>query len=57
MISDTPPKLSLRDVHTAFGPKKLLAGANLDIGISESVVNIGGSATGKSVTIKCIQVC
>ncbi len=47
-------KISLKNVHKAFGPKRVLAGVNLDIAEGESVVIIGGSGTGKSVTIKCI---
>ncbi|MBT6096486.1 MAG: ATP-binding cassette domain-containing protein [Rhodospirillaceae bacterium] len=47
-------KISLKDVHKAFGPKRVLAGVNLDVAEGESVVIIGGSGTGKSVTIKCI---
>jgi phospholipid/cholesterol/gamma-HCH transport system ATP-binding protein len=48
------PKISLRDVHKAFGPKKILRGVTLDIAKGESMVIIGGSGTGKSVTLKCI---
>lgn len=47
------PKIRLRDVHKAFGPKKVLDGINLDVMPGESVVIIGGSGTGKSVTLKC----
>jgi len=49
------PKIRMRDVHKAFGEKKVLAGVDLDVGVGESLVIIGGSGTGKSVTIKCIQ--
>ncbi len=49
------PKIRLRDVHKRFGPKRVLAGVDLDVGVGESLVIIGGSGTGKSVTIKCIQ--
>ncbi len=48
------PKIRLRDVHKSFGPKRVLAGVDLDIGVGESVVVIGGSGSGKSVTLKCI---
>lgn len=48
------PKISLRDVHKAFGPKQVLKGFNLDVAPGESVVIIGGSGTGKSVSLKCI---
>ncbi|MCC6471928.1 MAG: ATP-binding cassette domain-containing protein, partial [Alphaproteobacteria bacterium] len=48
------PVIQLREVCKAFGPKKVLNGVNLDVGERESVVIIGGSGTGKSVTLKCI---
>jgi phospholipid/cholesterol/gamma-HCH transport system ATP-binding protein len=50
----TPAKISLRTVHKAFGPKKVLQGVNLDVAPGESVAIIGGSGTGKSVTLKCV---
>jgi phospholipid/cholesterol/gamma-HCH transport system ATP-binding protein len=52
-MNDTP-KLSLRGVHKAFGPKKVLQGIDLDIQAGKSLVVIGGSGTGKSVMIKCV---
>jgi len=48
------PKIILKDVHKAFGPKKVLQGIDLEIGTGESLVVIGGSGTGKSVLLKCI---
>lgn len=48
------PKVELRDVHKAFGPKKVLQGVNLSVAKGESLVIIGGSGTGKSVAIKTI---
>ncbi len=48
------PKIELKNVHKAFGPKKVLQGVNLSIAKGESMVIIGGSGTGKSVTIKAI---
>ncbi len=48
------PKLSLRGVTKRFGPKVVLNGLDLDVMTGESVVVIGGSGTGKSVTVKCI---
>ncbi len=48
------PVIELTDVYKAFGPKKVLNGVNLTVGERESVVIIGGSGTGKSVTLKCI---
>ncbi len=48
------PKIRLRGVKKHFGPKEVLNGVDLDIAPAESMVIIGGSGTGKSVTIKCI---
>ena len=46
--------IELRDLHKAFGPKKVLQGVNLEVPRGESMVIIGGSGTGKSVLLKCI---
>lgn len=48
------PRIKLTDVHKAFGPKKVLKGVDLEVAAGESVVIVGGSGTGKSVTLKCI---
>ncbi len=48
------PKISIRGLKKYFGPKKVLDGLDLDVGVGESVVVIGGSGTGKSVLLKCI---
>jgi phospholipid/cholesterol/gamma-HCH transport system ATP-binding protein len=50
----TTPKISIRGLKKYFGPKKVLDGVDLDVGVAESVVIIGGSGTGKSVLLKCI---
>ena len=50
----TEPKIALRGVRKAFGAKVVLDGVDLDVAPGESMVVIGGSGTGKSVTIKCI---
>jgi len=50
----TPLKIAVRGVRKAFGRKVVLDGLDLDIGVAESVVVIGGSGTGKSVLAKCI---
>ncbi|HJN03584.1 MAG TPA: ATP-binding cassette domain-containing protein [Alphaproteobacteria bacterium] len=47
-------KISLRGVRKSFGRNVVLDGIDLEVGRSESLVVIGGSGTGKSVTIKCI---
>ena len=51
---DTTPRIAMRDVRKAFGPKVVLDGFNLEAMPGESVVIIGGSGTGKSVSLKCI---
>jgi len=48
------PMIKVVDLYKAFGPKKVLQGANLEIHKGESMVVLGGSGTGKSVLIKCI---
>ena len=48
-------KIKITNLHKAFGKKVVLDGVDLDIKRGESLVVIGGSGTGKSVLIKCIQ--
>lgn len=48
-------KISVKNLHKAFGHKKVLNGVDLEVAKGESLVVIGGSGTGKSVLIKCIQ--
>ncbi|MBQ9271718.1 MAG: ATP-binding cassette domain-containing protein [Alphaproteobacteria bacterium] len=48
-------KIEIRNLYKAFGKKKVLNGVDLDVKKGESLVVIGGSGTGKSVLIKCIQ--
>jgi len=48
------PKIALKDVHKSFGPKRVLQGVDLTVMPSESMVIIGGSGTGKSITIKSV---
>lgn len=48
-------KIEIRNLHKSFGKKIVLDGIDLDIRKGESLVVIGGSGTGKSVLIKCIQ--
>ncbi len=52
--SSAAPKIRLRGVRKSFGPKRVLDGIDLDVPAGESMVVIGGSGSGKSVTIKCI---
>ncbi|MEO0990509.1 MAG: ATP-binding cassette domain-containing protein [Pseudomonadota bacterium] len=46
--------IRLEGVHKAFGAKRVLQGVDLEIGQGRSMVIIGGSGTGKSVTLKCV---
>lgn len=48
-------KIEVSDLHKAFGRKRVLNGVDLKIKKGEPLVVIGGSGTGKSVLIKCIQ--
>jgi phospholipid/cholesterol/gamma-HCH transport system ATP-binding protein len=47
------PILELRNVHKRFGDQEVLRGVDLTVAPGRSLVIIGGSGTGKSVTIKC----
>ena len=48
------PKIELRGVKKRFGSKVVLDGIDLKLESGSSLVVIGGSGTGKSVTIKCV---
>jgi phospholipid/cholesterol/gamma-HCH transport system ATP-binding protein len=48
------PMISLQHLYKSFGDKQVLSDMSLDIGRGESVVIVGGSGTGKSVTLKHI---
>lgn len=48
------PKITVRGLHKSFGANHVLQGIDLEIGRGESLAIIGGSGTGKSVTLKCI---
>ena len=54
-MSESDIKIKIRDLHKSFGKKQVLNGVDLDLYKGESLVVIGGSGTGKSVLIKCIQ--
>jgi phospholipid/cholesterol/gamma-HCH transport system ATP-binding protein len=48
------PRIRLRELRKSFGPKTVLDGVDLDVMPGRSMVILGGSGSGKSVTIKCI---
>ncbi len=54
MSETATPKIRIRDLRKAFGPKVVLDGVDLEVADGESLVVIGGSGTGKSVLLKCI---
>ena len=47
-------QIEMKKVSKAFGKKQVLKDLDLSVARGESVVIIGGSGTGKSVTLKCI---
>ena len=51
---ESTPKIRVRGLCKAFGPKVVLRDLDIDILQGESVVVIGGSGSGKSVLLKCI---
>ncbi|HEV2188675.1 MAG TPA: ATP-binding cassette domain-containing protein [Stellaceae bacterium] len=54
MSDGAVPKIAVHGLEKSFGPKRVLDGLDIDCGVRESLVIIGGSGTGKSVLIKCI---
>jgi phospholipid/cholesterol/gamma-HCH transport system ATP-binding protein len=53
-MSERPAKIRIQGLHKRFGAKQVLDGIDLEVGLGESVVVIGGSGTGKSVLLKCV---
>ena len=57
-MSDEPDRkgasIEIAGLRKSFGDKIVLDGVNLGASPGESLVIIGGSGSGKSVTIKCI---
>ncbi len=49
----TTPKIELVGLRKRFGANQVLDGVSLKVMPGESLVIIGGSGTGKSVTLKC----
>ncbi len=50
----TNPIIKLSNITKTFGDKTILNNLDLQVNKGESLVIIGGSGTGKSVTLKCI---
>ncbi len=55
MADSQDPMISVKGLCKSFGTKTVLNGVDLDVAKGESICIIGGSGTGKSVLIKCIQ--
>ena len=53
-MAQATPKIRVRNLYKSFGSNHVLQGLDLDVGVGESVVVIGGSGSGKSVLLKCI---
>lgn len=53
-MSSSTPKIRLRGLSKRFGAKTVLDGVDLDVAAGQGMVILGGSGSGKSVTIKCI---
>ena len=54
MLVTDIPKIEMRGVRKSFGRNHVLRGVDLTVPAGKSLVIIGGSGTGKSVTLKCI---
>ncbi|MEM7527394.1 MAG: ATP-binding cassette domain-containing protein [Pseudomonadota bacterium] len=52
--TQTTPRIELAGVAKAFGGNRVLKDVNLAVAPGSSLVIIGGSGTGKSVTLKCV---
>jgi phospholipid/cholesterol/gamma-HCH transport system ATP-binding protein len=48
------PKIAIRNLHVAFGSKRVLQGLDLDVAVGDTLALIGISGSGKSVLTKCI---
>ncbi len=54
MSNQSNKMIALQNVHKKFGNKSVLNGVNLSVDRGKSLVIIGGSGSGKSVTLKCV---
>ena len=52
MNSNGTPMISVQHVDKSFGGKQVLRDLSIEVERGESVVIVGGSGTGKSVTLK-----
>jgi phospholipid/cholesterol/gamma-HCH transport system ATP-binding protein len=54
MSNQNDTMIALHNIYKSFGPKHVLAGVDLSVNRGKSLVIIGGSGSGKSVTLKCV---
>lgn len=53
-MDTTSPIISIKNLHKSFGSNQVLKGVDIDVNKGETLVVLGRSGTGKSVTIKCL---
>jgi polar amino acid transport system ATP-binding protein len=53
--ADSPPIVSLRDVHQSFGKVEVLKGISMDVPKGGFICIIGPSGSGKSTLLRCIN--
>jgi octopine/nopaline transport system ATP-binding protein len=54
-MTDSPPALSVRDLHKSFGPVEVLKGISLDAEEGNVISILGSSGSGKSTLLRCIN--
>ena len=52
---DSARVIEVRDLHKSFGPLEVLKGVSLDANQGEVIAIIGGSGSGKSTMLRCIN--
>lgn len=51
---ENQPIIAIKNLYKSFGKNKILKGINITVNKGESLVVLGRSGSGKSVTIKCL---
>jgi polar amino acid transport system ATP-binding protein len=54
-MSDTAQAIEVRDLHKRFGPLEVLKGVSLTANQGDVIAIIGGSGSGKSTMLRCIN--
>ncbi len=55
MGADIPKAIEVKDLHKSFGPVKVLKGVSVTARQGEVIAIIGGSGSGKSTMLRCIN--